>query len=140
MAGAEVRVRLVEGTTGLISARSHALVVDRTSERGGGDLGFTGGELLLAAQGGCFLTTLAGAAQARGITLHRVDLTVRAERDSHQNRYSGVTIEVDLEADATDAEIEKLLVIAENGCTVSNTLRAGAAIAVRQRSAAVTSA
>ncbi|MGH2534287.1 MAG: OsmC family protein [Thermomicrobiales bacterium] len=138
MTNSEVRVRLVDGFTGLISARTHATTVDRRIERGGADLGFTGGELLLAAQGGCFMTTLAGAAEARGITLHRVDLIVRGIEEQAPPRYTDVTIEADVEADAPDEEIDKLLLIAERGCTVSNTLKVGAAIAVSRRALAAT--
>lgn len=133
MANTEVRVRLVDGFTGLISARTHATTVDRRVERGGADLGCTGGELLLAAVGGCFLTTLAGAAEARGIALQRVDLTVRGIEAPSPARYTDVTIAADVDADAPADEIDKLLLIAERGCTVSNTLKAGATIAVSRR-------
>jgi putative redox protein len=131
-------VQLIGDFTGLISARTHATTVDRRVERGGADLGFTGGELLLAAQGGCFMTTLAGAAQARGITLHRVDLTLRGLEAEGPARYTDVLIEADIEADAPSEEIDKLLLIAERGCTVSNTLKAGATIAVSRRTVEAT--
>jgi putative redox protein len=137
MANNEVRVRLVDGFTGLISARTHALIVDRRVERGGADLGLTGGELLMAALGGCFLTTLAGAAEARGIALHRVDVTVRGVEATGPARYTDMVIEADVDADAPAEEIDKLLLIAERGCTVSNTLKSGAAIAVSRRAAVV---
>ncbi|MGH2562424.1 MAG: OsmC family protein [Thermomicrobiales bacterium] len=136
MAGSEVRARLVDGFTGLISARTHALTVDRRVERGGADLGLSGGELLLAALGGCFLTTLAGAAEARGITVHRVDVTVRGLEAPGPSRYTDVTIDADVDADAPDEEIDKLLLIAERGCTVSNTLKSGASITVSRRGVA----
>ena len=54
----EVRVKLLEGTTGVASARQHAIVVDRSPHLGGNDLGFTGGELLFTSIGTCILTTL----------------------------------------------------------------------------------
>jgi putative redox protein len=136
MSNTEVRVRLVEGFTGMVSARTHTVTVDRRVERGGADLGFTGGELLLAALGGCFLTTLAGAAEARGIVLHRVDVAVRSVEAQGPARYTDVTIDADVDADAPDEEIDKLLVIAERGCTVSNTLKSGAVVAVKRRAMA----
>ncbi len=77
MADLSVRVRLVEGSTSLATARSHGVVIDRPKEKGGADLSFLSGELLLASEGDCLLSNLIAAAQARGIALHRVDVTVR---------------------------------------------------------------
>ena len=41
------------------------------------------------------------------------------------SRYTSIAVEAIVEADASDAEIEKLLAIAERGCTVSNTISRG---------------
>jgi putative redox protein len=70
----DVRVQLVEGSVSLASGRGHAVVIDRPVDKGGSDLGFLGGELLLASEGGCFLSNLVAAARAREIVLHRVNV------------------------------------------------------------------
>ena len=134
MADLSVRVRLVEGSTLLATARSHGVVIDRPTEKGGADLGFLGGDLLLASEGGCLLSNLVAAAQARGISLDRVDVTVRGVPAEQPARFAEVIVEVDMEAAAGPEELDKLLTIAERGCIVSNTLRGGSALTVRRRS------
>jgi putative redox protein len=133
VADLELRVRLVEGTMSVATGRSHSVVIDRPLDRGGTDFGFLGGELLLAGEGGCFLSTLAAAAQARGIALRRAEVTVRAVAASEPPRFESVTVEAEIDADADDATIAKLLQIAERGCIASNTLRDGVKLAIRRR-------
>jgi len=132
MAELSARVRLVEGSTSIASARSHSVVVDRPLDKGGGDLGFLGGELLLVAEGGCLMSNLAAAATARNITLKRAEATVRGIQADAPPRFAEIIVEVAIAADAPDDEIEKLLVIAERACIVSNTLRGGTALTVRR--------
>jgi len=129
------RVRLVEGTTSLASSRSHSVAVDRPADKGGSDLGFLGGELFLAGEGGCFLSNVAAAARARGITLRRAEVLVRGVQAEAPPRFSAVQLEVELEADASAEELDKLLLVAERGCIVSNTLKAGTQLTVRRRGA-----
>ncbi|MDP9369486.1 MAG: OsmC family protein [Chloroflexota bacterium] len=133
MADLAVRVRLVEGSTSLATARSHGVVIDRPTDKGGGDLGFLGGELLLASEGGCPLSNLVAAAQARGIRLHQVDVTVRGIPADHPPRFAEVLVEVAMEADASPEDLDTLLTVAERGCIVSNTLRGGTMLTVRRR-------
>ena len=125
-----VNVKLVEGTMGVASAGPHAFVVDRSLEKGGTYLGMVGGEILLSAVGSCLLTTLVGAARARNIELFRVEFKVSAVHEDAPSRYTSIQVEAIVEADASDDEIEKLIAIAERGCTVSNTIVRGAAIEV----------
>lgn len=68
-----VRVRLVAGSLSLATSRGHSVTIDRPLDKGGTDLGFLGGELVLAGEGGCFLSNLAAAARTRGIELRRAD-------------------------------------------------------------------
>jgi putative redox protein len=135
VANLELRVRLVEGTMSVATGRGHGVVIDRPLDRGGTDAGFLGGELLLAGEGGCFLSTLAAAAQSRGIVLRRAAVTVRAVAAAEPPRFAAVTVEVDLEADADAPTVAKLVQLAERGCIASNTLRGGTALTVVRRDA-----
>ena len=126
------RVRMVEGTTSLVSVRTHAVVVDRPQEKGGSDLGPLGGELLLVAEGGCLMSNLVAAAQARNITLVRAEMEVRGEQAQSPARFARIEVDVRLEADAADEDLDKLVTIAERACLVSNTLRAGTELVVRR--------
>lgn len=127
-----VNVRLVEGTMGVASAGPHAIVVDRSLAKGGTYLGMVGGEILLSAIGTCLMTTLVGAAQARGIEVSHLEFNVSAAHEDGPSRYTSIEIDAVVEADATDAEIDKLLAIAERGCTVSNTVSRGALVTVNR--------
>ena len=135
-----VNVKLVEGTVGIATAGPHAMVVDRSFANGGTYLGMVGGEILLSAIGTCLMTTLVGAARAREIELTRLEFNVSAVYEDAPSRYSAIEIEAIVEGNASDAEIDKLLAIAERGCTVSNTVSRGATIGVTRRVAEAASA
>ncbi len=128
-----VNVKLVEGTMGVATAGPHAIVVDRSLANGGTYLGMVGGEILLSAIGTCLMTTLIGAARARNIALTRLEFNVSGVHEDAPSRYTSIDIEAIVEAEASDEEIDKLLAIAERGCTVSNTVARSAAIGVTRK-------
>ena len=132
MAELSVRVRLVEGSLSLATSRGHSVTIDRPHDKGGTDQGFLGGELVLAGEGGCFLSNLVAAARARSIDLRRAEVTVRGVQADNPPRFAEVVVAVQIEADAPVAEIDKLLTIAERSCIASNTLRSGTALSVRR--------
>ena len=70
-------VQWVGGTTSLASSRTHSVTVDRPAEKGGSDLGFAGGELFVAGLGGCFMSNLVAAAQARHIKVDSARVNAR---------------------------------------------------------------
>ena len=126
----EVRVKLLEGTVGVASARSHAIVVDRSPELGGADLGFTGGEVLFASIGTCLLTTLVGAARNKKIEMTKIEFTITGESASNPSRFASIDVQAVVEGNASDEELAELLELAEKRCTVSNTIAVGAPINV----------
>jgi putative redox protein len=126
------KVRMVEGTLSLATSRTHSVAVDRAPEKGGTDLGFLGGELLLASLGGCLMSNLIGAARAREIALHRAEIQVRGVQADAPPRFAEIHAEVDLHADVAAEELDKLVTIAERACMVSNTLRGGTSLIVRR--------
>jgi putative redox protein len=125
-----VRVQNVSGFTSLINAGPHTVVVDRGVERGGSGLGFSGGELLLASQGGCFASTFLDAAATRGIEVRGLNVTMTGVTEGSPSRFVSIHLDADIDADAPDSEVQKLIAIAERGCTVTNTLRAGIEVEV----------
>lgn len=129
---AAVNVKMVEGTMGVATAGPHAIVVDRSLAKDGTYLGMVGGELLFTAIGTCLMTTLIGAARARNLELTRVEFNVSGVHEDAPSRYTSIDIDAIVEADATQQEIDKLLAIAERGCTVSNTVSRGAPIQIRR--------
>ncbi|SCF15570.1 Uncharacterized OsmC-related protein [Micromonospora coriariae] len=122
----EVRTRTLPGTaTALGSAGAYTLVVDRPADAGGGGLGFNGGQLLYLAVAGCISNDLFREAQAAGLDLHRVEVTVRGDfagepAVSGEVRYD-VRVEGDAPPDLLRALVERVDAIAE----IPNSLRGG---------------
>lgn len=126
-----VNVKLVDGTMGIATAGPHAIVVDRSLENDGTYLGMIGGELLFTAIGTCLMTTLIGAARKRNIELTRAEFNVTGEHQPAPSRFVSIAVEAIVEGNASKEEIDKLLKIAERGCTIANTINRGAAIEIR---------
>src|SRR5262249_48160706 len=95
----------------------------------GADLGPMGGELLLVALGGCFLSNLLAAIRARGSAVDSLRISVEARIEGAPERMTRFALRVNGRYD--DAELmQKLLTMAERGCIVSNTLRVIAPIEI----------
>ncbi len=137
MAQLHATVRLLEGTTSIASSRTHSVTIDRPLAAGGTDLGFLGGELILAGQGGCFLSNLVAAARARSVDLGRVTVHVTGEAAEGPSRFSSVRVVVDLEeTDTVTREVaQHLITIAERSCIATNTLRSATPLEVTLESA-----
>lgn len=118
----QVQVKQIGDATAEGTARSHHVLVDRPLEKGGEDRGMMGGEYLLVALGGCFMSNLLAAIKAREAEIQDVDLHVRGTLTSAPSQFS--EIEVVVNAQATDSELlEKLVILSDRACIVSNTLR-----------------
>ena len=102
------------------------LPLDRPEATGGTGLGFNGGHLMLLGGGGCFKSTLIAAAEARGIDIRGLELTIAGETADTPYRIKKVRMSVELDAEVDDDTKRKLIDIARNGCAVSNTLQLGA--------------
>jgi len=102
--------------------RGHRVLVDRPSAKGGEDQGAMGGELLLVALGGCFMSNLLAAIRAREAAVSNVRIEVIGTLGSTPGRFTGV--ELKIAADYSDRYLmTKLVTIAERGCLVANTLK-----------------
>jgi putative redox protein len=112
-----------------IAIRGHRVDVDRPTTKGGGDQGAMGGELLLGALGGCFMSTLLAAVATRDVGVGSVDVTVRGTLGEGPSRFTDVHLHVDATCD-DDAALAKLVAMAERGCLVANTLRAAVTLTV----------
>ena len=61
----KIQLRQTAASTSEASIRGHQVLIDRPTAKGGADLGPMGGELFLAAIGGCFMSNLLAAIKAR---------------------------------------------------------------------------
>ena len=81
-----------------------------------------GGEALLMGLGGCFMSNLLAAAIARDIELRGARVDIEGDLADAPPRYTAIRMRVSADG-GTDAELAKLVTIAERGCIVANTLR-----------------
>jgi putative redox protein len=113
-------------------AREHRVLIDRPTAKGGLDQGPMGGELLLVALGGCFMSNLVAAAGARSIPgVEGLQVTVRGTLAAAPPRVAAIELEVRGTALGADV-LDKLVTIAERGCIVHNTLAPAVKLTVRR--------
>ncbi|MDX2446175.1 MAG: OsmC family protein [Desulfobacterales bacterium] len=104
------------------TAREHKVVMDRPEAKGGQNRGAMGGENLLMALGGCFMSNLLAAAQSREYDVKDIKLRITGSLASAPPSFTAV--EMKIIADYNDKNaMEKLVTIAERGCIVANTLK-----------------
>ena len=124
-----VQVDQVGATTAEAAARSHRVFVDRPAAKGGEDRGPLGGEYLLVALGGCFMSNLLAAVRAREAMVSDIRIGVSGTLDGTPERFTAFTI--DIAATHGDGELtRKLIAIAARACAVTNTLRRAAPISI----------
>src|SRR2546423_267321 len=118
----KVEIRQIGASTSEAAIREHRVPIDRPAAKGGADAGPMGGELFLAAVGGCFMSNLLAAIAARNAKISGVSTDVIATLAESPARFSGIELRVS--AHYEDRELlERLVEIAERGCIMVNTLR-----------------
>jgi putative redox protein len=131
MAQMTIQLAQVSSATTEAKVRGHRVLIDRPVEKDGTDRGPMGGELFLAAIGGCFMSNLLASIRARNADVSEVRATVLGIIDSSPSRFAAV--EVHVEANGSSAEIERLVEIADRGCIMMNTLRGKLDVTIRAR-------
>jgi putative redox protein len=117
-----VRVKQISGSASEGVAREHRAVFDRPEAKGGGNRGPMGGEAFLMGLGGCFMSNLLAAVQARDADVSDLALDITAVLEATPPRFSAVTLAIS--GNYPDRELmEKLVTIAERGCIVANTIK-----------------
>ncbi|XUL89068.1 OsmC family protein [Streptomyces galilaeus] len=119
-----VSLRPVGGSVVVGQARDHTVTVDRPKEKDGTDAGPMGGELLLLALGGCYVSTFLAAlrAEAPEADASEVGFQVDGTLVSAPTRFSEITVRVSAPAVLRDL-VSKPLLKAERGCIVHNSIR-----------------
>ncbi len=106
------------------------------------DRGITGPEMMLVALAGCLTGTMASVAQNRGIQLHSVRATVEGDLDLSgilgidpdvRNGYGSIRVTYDVDADATQAEVEALVAQAQKRSSVYDNLTNPTSVVVSVR-------
>jgi putative redox protein len=110
-------------------ARDHDLVMDRPSAKGGENKGPMGGDVLLMGLGGCFMSNLLAAAQARDMAFEAVHLDISGTLETAPSRFSAISIGVRGSGMAPET-VQKMVTIAERACIVANTLKPGVNVSI----------
>ena len=131
-----VELRNVPGTGAAMGwADGHTVVIDRPEGKAGGSgLGFSGAQMLALAMGGCFCNSLRFAAEALGIEVDTVEVTVTVKLGGEPL----VTQEAHLAVHCTrkdGGDTAELVSKAEQTCMVANTLQRGVKLTVGHRAA-----
>ena len=126
----KIAIQQTSDCTSEAAIRQHKLSVDRPVAKGGDDQGPMGGELFLAAVGGCFMSNLLAAIRGRQADVSGVQTEVTGALAESPARFTAV--EINVTAKYSDREqFEKLVEIADRGCIMMNTLRGKLDIRVR---------
>jgi len=118
----KIQLRQISASTSEATMGRHQVLIDRPTTKGGADAGPMGGELFLAALGGCFMSNFLAAIRARDADISDVLVEVSASLTDAPARFAGVELRV--AAESRDRELlERLVEIADRGCIMMNTLR-----------------
>ena len=118
----KIAIRQTSASTSEAAIRQHRVAIDRPATKGGDDQGPMGGELFLAAIGGCFMSNLLAAIKGRQADVSGAQTEVIGVLDESPARFTAVALNVT--AKYSDREqFEKLVEIADRGCIMMNTLR-----------------
>ncbi|KMS66770.1 hypothetical protein ACZ91_67815 [Streptomyces regensis] len=119
-----VSLRPVGGSVVVGRARDHTLTIDRPKEKEGTDAGPMGGELLLLALGGCYVSTFLAALKAENPQADASEITFQVDGSlvTAPTRFCEITVQVSAPAALQDL-IAKPLLKAERGCIVHNSIR-----------------
>lgn len=120
-------VRQVSESASEGAAREHRFEMDRPASKGGSNRGPMGGEALLMGLGGCFMSNLLAAVQARNAPVADLKVAIRATLEASPPRFSAVHLTVSGNYPDRD-QMEKLVTIAERGCIVANTIKNSVAL------------
>jgi putative redox protein len=109
-----------------IKIGDHIVTTDSNSDEGGRNLGPAPTELFLAAPGGCIMINISRIAKKMRMELRsdRMRILGIKEQKDRPSSFVELNVDVAVDADTIDrARLEKLVRLAEENCTVSNTLR-----------------
>ena len=126
----KIAIHQTGASTSEAAIRQHKVAIDRPAAKGGDDQGPMGGELFLAAIGGCFMSNLLAAIKGREADVSEAQTEVIGTLTESPARFTAV--ELNVTAKYADREqFEKLVEIADRGCIMMNTLRGKLDITVR---------
>jgi putative redox protein len=115
-----------QGLCSEVRIRDHVLTIDSSRDEGGKDLGPAPTELFLAALGGCIMINISRIAKKMRIDLKNVRMEISGVKEHNElpSSFTELHVNVTLDTNTNDsARLKRLVRLAEENCTISNTLR-----------------
>ncbi len=132
MSTINITFKQITDTATIAQVGDYQLTIDRPPAKGGGGAGPMGGQALLAGVGGCFASTLFGAAQARDLTITGLELNLSARlSETIPKRFESIQLDVVGGVCSDPEAFGKLVRIAEKGCISINTIKQGLSLNVQ---------
>jgi putative redox protein len=129
-----VELRTVDGgPTALGSAGPITVVVDRPAAAGGRGQGFNGGQLMYLAVAACYSNDLFREAATANIQLARVVVIVDGDFASRGSVSSPIAVDVELEGNAPQADLDRLLDEVDRIAEIPASIRQGTPVSIRRR-------
>jgi len=130
MSATKIQFRSIPDTDAATGwAGGHTIIADRPAGVAGGQgLGFSGGQLLGLAIGGCFCNALQYVAHDMGVRLTKVAVDVTISFSDNPRLATGATVETEIASDDPKADIAEIVKRARAGTTVGNSLPRGIAV------------
>ena len=126
MSETRIHVRTIHAASTAVGlAGPRTVTIDRPKEAGGMGAGFNGGELLFLALGACYCNDIYREASRMGISVRSVQIDVTGGWGGEPVRARNVRFSPRVEAEASAAEIEKLIKHTDRVAEVHNSLRLG---------------
>ena len=121
------------GPTTVVAGGTFTLIGDRPAAGGGRGLGFNGGQLMYASIAVCISNDLYREAASAGIALARVAVAVDGDFPRRGAPSTPITVDVELEGDATEARLAELLDLVDGLAEIPNSIRGTTPIDIRGR-------
>ncbi len=118
----KVVVKQISDSASEAYCRQHGVLMDTPHDREGEDKGPMGSELLLIAFGGCFMSSLLAVIRAKNADVSDISINLTGEIGKAPSRFIHIRIEISAKYRERKL-IERLVVLAEQGCVVANTLK-----------------
>lgn len=120
--GIMVQVKQISPYTTEGTVRDHTVLVDRPEAKGGTDRGAMGGELLLVALGGCFMSNLLEIVRNREANISDIVININGNLEGTPTHYTSIHLQISANYEDYE-ELQKFVVMSERACLVANTLK-----------------
>ncbi len=124
-------ITLKEGLLVEAESRGFKVVMDEPAQLGGTNKGMNPVEMLLSSLGGCLSITMSAFSKAAHVDIKNLRVHVTGDLDPEgflgtndqvRKGFSQIRYEVEVETDASEEKVNKLLQMVEERCPVSDTL------------------